>query len=269
MKYAVNYSPEVFELVKKEDVQIDMFKCPDFDSDLIKTAQTGKPSYVHFALNVGRRDLSEADWSKIGELLAATDTPYINVHLVAFAEDFPHIDINTRNAIEINEVIQCVTEDINVVADRFGAERVIAENVVYRSYEGDMLRPIIDPDVIARIIRETGCGFLLDTAHARMTCKYLEADAYDYISRLPLDHLKELHITGVQSDGNKLRDSMPMSDDDWDLAGWVLKNIHNGSWQEPWVASLEYGGIGPIFEWRTDYDVLAEQIPRLGSLIGK
>src|SRR5699024_11528494 len=83
--------------------------------------------------------------------------------------------IRDRNVTGVQTCALPISEDINVVADRFGAERVIAENVVYRSYEGDMLRPIIDPDVIARIIRETGCGFLLDTAHARMTCKYLEA----------------------------------------------------------------------------------------------
>lgn len=102
-----------------------------------------------------------------------------------------------------------------------------------------------------------------------MTCKYLKTDVYDYIKKLPLDRLKELHITGIQQDGNqRLRDSMPMTEEDWDLAGWVLKNIQTGNWPEPWVASLEYGGIGPAFEWRTDSKVLASQVPRLEELIG-
>ncbi|GAA0610248.1 hypothetical protein GCM10009001_29440 [Virgibacillus siamensis] len=269
MKYAVNYSPETYKLVKDDSIQIDMFKCPDFDSNLIRIAQTSRPAYVHFDLNAGRGDLDNVDWTNIEKLLEETDTHYINVHLVAFAKDYPHIDINTQDAKQINEVAERVIKDINIVTERFGSDRVIAENVIYRSYDGNMLRPIIEPDVISKIIRETKCGFLLDTAHSQMTCKYLGTDVYDYIKKLPLDRLKELHITGNQQDRNqRLRDSMPMTEEDWDLAGWVLKNIQTGNWPEPWVASLEYGGIGPAFEWRTDSGVLASQVPKLGNLIG-
>lgn len=56
-----------------------------------------------------------------------------------------------------------------------------------------------------------------------MTCKYLKTDVYDYIKKLPLDRLKELHITGIQQDGNqRLRDSMPMTEEDWDLAEYCI-----------------------------------------------
>ncbi|MYL56248.1 DUF692 family protein [Virgibacillus halodenitrificans] len=265
MRYAVNYSPQTFKLLKDNRIQIDLFKCPDFDWNLIKTAQTSRPAYVHFNLNAGRGDLDTVDWGSIVNLLEKTDTPYINVHLVAFAKDYPHIDINTKDVKQINEVVERVTKDINIVTERFGAERVIAENVIYRSYDGNMLRPIIDPDIISEIVRETKCGSLLDTAHSQMTCKYLGTDVYDYINKLPLDRLKELHITGIQEDGNqRLRDSMPMTEEDWDLADWVLKNIQNGNWTKPWVTSFEYGGVGPTFEWRTNSEVLASQVPRLG-----
>ncbi|GAA0603730.1 hypothetical protein GCM10009001_20990 [Virgibacillus siamensis] len=268
MKFAVNYSPEVYDLLEEGTVKFDLFKCPDFDLDLIKTAKSLRPSYVHFDLNVGSGNLDQTDWSKIEGLLKKTDTPYVNVHLVAFAKDFPHIDINTQDSGEIDDVIQRVTEDIQTVAAYFGRDRVIAENVIYRSFDGNMLRPIIDPDIISEIIRNTGCGFLLDTAHAQMTCKYLGKDVYDYIPRLPLDHLKELHITGIQKDdNNRLRDSMPLTEEDWELADWVLQNVQNGNWLEPWVASLEYGGVGPKFEWRTVSDVLKRQVPELNTFI--
>lgn len=61
-----------------------------------------------------------------------------------------------------------------------------------------MMKPIIDPSVLSEIVRETGCGFLLDIAHAQMTSMCLRLDVKNYISQLPLNHLKELHITGIQ-----------------------------------------------------------------------
>jgi hypothetical protein len=48
---------------------------------------------------------------------------------------------------------------------------------------------------------------------------------------------------------------------------WVLDNIQSGNWNHPWVASLEYGGLGGFFGTFTDETVLLEQIPRLYRMI--
>ncbi|SET51885.1 hypothetical protein SAMN05421676_105165 [Salinibacillus kushneri] len=88
------------------------------------------------------------------------------------------------------------------------------------------------------------------------------------MSKLPLHHLKELHITGIQADKNaRLRDSMPMTDEDWNLAKWVIQQINAGYWPEPWGVAFEYGGIGPKFEWRSDEEVLSQQLPYLYEMV--
>lgn len=103
-----------------------------------------------------------------------------------------------------------------------------------------------------------------------MTSICLEFDVYDYISKLPMAHLKELHITGIQADqSGRLRDSMPMTNQDWELTARVIQLIKNGEYPAPWVAAFEYGGVGPKFEWRSQEEVLTKQIPLLYDLLNE
>ncbi|WP_194287296.1 multinuclear nonheme iron-dependent oxidase [Gracilibacillus oryzae] len=268
MKLAVNYSKEAHQLVEDAVIEVDMFKCPDFSKELIENAEKTKPCYVHFALNVGDKQMNNVDWDAIETLKQQTQTPLINVHAVAFAKDYPDMDVFTNNSADRNKIIGAAIADLEPVIERFGAENVVMENVVCRGKNENMIKAIIEPEILTEIVKETGCGFLLDTAHAQMTSKCLGFDVKRYLSQFPLDYLKELHITGIQSDEKgRLRDSMPMTEDDWDLAKWVIDGIKAGYWQEPWVAAFEYGGVGPKFEWRSEETVLIRQVPFLRGLL--
>jgi uncharacterized protein len=145
---------------------------------------------------------------------------------------------------------------------------VIAENAMWDT-EWEIPLPVLQPEVISQVVRETGVGFLLDLAHARVTSLQMGIDVRDYVSRLPLDHLRELHITGVlyQRDKDRWNDHFPMTEPDWALAEWAFDQIQLGAWSQPWVVSLEYGGIGPAFEWRSDADVIAVDVTRLAALV--
>ena len=92
-------------------------------------------------------------------------------------------------------------------------------------------------------------------------------DEKDYIAALPLDKLRELHITGVQMHEGRLRDHLPLTENDWEMTAWASAQIRAGAWACPGVVALEYGGVGPAFEWRSDSGVLSEQVPRLYHLI--
>ncbi|MFG6149689.1 multinuclear nonheme iron-dependent oxidase [Halobacillus sp. B23F22_1] len=269
MKFAINYSPEAQQLIDQSMINIDLFKCPDFDKSLVQQAEKSRPSYIHFDLNAGQGNLNSFDWLQVEEFLSLTSTPFINLHLVAYSKDFPSIESTSLKEKDIEQVKNLVIKDIQQVVDRFGAERVILENVVYRDKNSDMLKAIVTPEIISDIVHETKCGLLLDIAHAQMTCYYSGENVYNYISRFPVERLKELHITGIQKRNGSYKDSMPMVEADWQLAEWALLNIKQGAWSEPWIASFEYGGVGPIFEWRTDKEVMRQQVPKLYNLVVK
>ncbi|HEY8416110.1 MAG TPA: DUF692 family multinuclear iron-containing protein, partial [Thermaerobacter sp.] len=128
-------------------------------------------------------------------------------------------------------------------------------------------RAAVEPEVIGRVVAETGCGFLLDLAHARITAASLGLDPRRYVAALPVHRLCELHVTGLGHDGRRERDHMPLREPDWDLLTWTLDQVEAGVFARPWVLACEYGGAGPAFDWRTDPAVMADQFPRLAALV--
>ena len=84
-----------------------------------------------------------------------------------------------------------------------------------------------------------------------------------HLAGLPVENLRELHITGIGPHEGCLVDHMEMQAADWVLLDWALEQIRAGLWAVPGVAALEYGGIGEPFRWRSQKSVLAEQVPQL------
>ena len=274
MKFAMNYSPQAESLLAQQAISLGFFKCPppwdravtEYAPDLLKRARATRPIYLHFPLHAGRNTLANTDWNQVEAALAETGTPFVNVHLQAQAEDFSEMPVGTTLPERKKRVTDILVRDVAIITERFGPERVMVENVSYRGPQGKCLYLCVDPEVICRVVAETGCGLLLDTAHARLTTAALGIETRDYLARLPVAHLREIHVVGVQSDGTRLRDSMAMGPEDWDLIEWVFQRIRGGEWPAPWALAFEYGGVGPGLEWRSDAAIMAQQAPRLEAL---
>ncbi len=261
MKLALNYSAPAAELVRQGQIAIDLYKCPDWP-DVVAVARAEHPVYVHFDLWAGSGRLDAIDWNRVENFLVQTGTRFANLHLAPRETDF-----EPGHPLDEEVVIERVFHDVISAVKRFGPERVIVENAPHRFPGGVILRPAVDPDVISRLVREIGCGFLLDLSHARIAARQLGLDEREYVARMPVDHLRELHITGLDHDGQYWRDHMPLTDEDWTEADWAMARIHAGEWAEPAIVALEYGGVSSAFAWRSDPAVMAAQAPRLLALV--
>ncbi len=260
MQFALNYSPQALELLRSGRLEFDLFKCPDWP-ETIAEAQAQKPVYVHFPLVAGQQNVEKVGLDNVEKMLAETGTHYVNTHIAARYEDL-------NDPENVDEVVERMLADIMPLVERFGADRVIAENVPFPDIPDDKPRAIVMPQVIQRVIYESGCGLLLDIGHARLTAEYLGIDTRDYITQLPVERLRELHITGVGLDNEGLRnDHMPMTGEDWQLLEWALSSIRRGMWGRPQIVACEYGGIGPFFEWRTNPAIMLTDIPRMYGLV--
>ena len=292
MKLAVNYSAATAELLRRSRVRFDYFKTPAW-ADLIKTAGTLRPVNVHFPLLVGSgkgavdgETGGAPDWDKIETLLADTGTPLINVHLAAPPSAYSGMPPNSNDPARIEWVTERLIADVSAVVHRFGAERVIAENNPPNPDE--CLRPAYQPEVISRVVRETGCGLLLDLAHVRLAAAALDMEPQHYAQTLPTERICEIHVAGVQRiEGQWLArvmqhgvpaadigslvgrefDHLPMTEADWQFFEWSLSQIRAGLWREPWIITFEYGGVGTLWEALTDAEALVAQIPRLYRLV--
>ncbi len=266
MKLAVNYSPQAEALLAEGQIEIDLYKCPDWP-EMIGKAAAQRPAYVHFPLMAGRNNIEKVGWEKIEALLNSTTTPFVNTHLAPRASDFK-MPLDTTSRAHSEELFRAMVRDIQRLVRRFGEHAVILENANWDpSYEIPLA--VLLPELICRVVNETGCGLLLDLAHARMSAARLGVDEREYIERLPVRYVRELHVTGTQYDSVQARlvDHFPMTASDWALTEWALEEISADEWARPQIVALEYGGIGPGFGWRSKSEVLALEVPRLRTLV--
>ena len=289
MRMAINYSREAAALLRAGRVQIDVFKCPAWP-DLVEEALELAPVYIHFPLNVAR-DLDSAidtetrapiDWQRVDSLLIRTDTPYVNLHFAPEATTYPDIPVDSTAPEHIERITADAIRSVEAATRRYGAERVILENVPDAGHQ--VLRPALLPEVLTTVIQATGCGFLLDISHARIAADFLGVDDRAYINAMPVDRLREIHVTGIHRltetmldllraagvNGSgyerlvgRLVDHLPFTDDDWRFLDGCLDQIRREEWSAPWVVAFEYGGVGGLWELVGDQNVMAQQLPRL------
>lgn len=293
MLLSVNYSHAAADLFQAGIIEVDRFKCPAWP-DAIEAALEVNDVYIHFPLVVGSgigdaintESGEPADWGAVETFMVQTNTPVVNLHLGPTIDDYPGISIDSTHPDHVQIIIERLIADVNSVIGRFGAERVVVENI--HNGNGKYMHSVFLPEVISQVIEETSCGFLFDISHALLAAEFLGADIYDYINGLPTHKIREIHITGIHKfEGRWIKiaeeagfdqqiieqyrghyvDHLPMTDSDWAFFTWSLGQIENGIWSEPWVITLEYGGIGGMFAPITDREVLQRQVPRMYDLV--
>ena len=266
MLLSINYSPAAAELLTAGHIRLDYFKAPDWH-DLVAEARLLRPVAVHFSLQAGSGRLHQTDWGLVDRLLAETGTPFVNLHLESNAADYPGVPADTTELSEVRRIIDALHQDVWTVVQRYGAQRVIAENAPYKAQWGTFLRPAVEPQVISQLLDETGCGLLLDLSHARISAHYLGMDEQEYIGQLPVRRIKEMHFAGIHLLDGQLCDHLSILETDWLALEWALERIRLGDWAPPWMLAFEYGGVGDHFAWRTDPSVIAGQTPRLYEMV--
>lgn len=265
MQFAINYSPQAERLWREGRIQVDLFKCPDWRDLMTKVGKIHK-RYAHCSLITGRSQLNSSDFDQLQRWLDCSETLVINAHFTLERGDLPPGARITPEA-----VIRRALDWLAPLCERFGAENIVIENLRYPlGWEYDALPETVDPAVIAEVIRRSGCGLLLDIAHAILACEGTgRRDVKAYLDALPVHALRELHVTGIspESDEQGLRhDHFAMTADDWAMTERAIERIRAGAWRKPDTLAFEYGGIGERFAPRSDPAVIAAQAPRLHAL---
>lgn len=289
--FAVNYSALAVQLHGEGQIPTDRFKCPAWP-DLID--RVAEPVYIHFPLRAGAGRGSPIntetgappDYAEIEVLMARTGTPWVSAHMCPEVEDFPTTARQSTTRADVAAITGALIRDMAPLVERFGAERVVGENVF--EFYGRHMRAALLPEVIHAVVEATGCGLLLDLSHARLAARDLGLDARAYIDALPVDCVREIHVTGIQvfdaawvakarAAGldhedyrifeHKAIDHMPMTGEGWDLFAWAMDRIRTGAWATPGLIAFEYGGVGAFFEAVLEREVLLAQVPRLYAMV--
>jgi uncharacterized protein (UPF0276 family) len=260
MQFAVNYSLPLEKLLLTGKVEVDLLKCPDWQG-VIHAARRLRPVYVHFEIAVGNGQVPTLDYDVLRAMFTQTHTPHLNCHLIGNST----LDPGSRND-QLKQIREWV-EELTFIRNNLPDVPLVAENLPITPLEKGS-RIGADPDLIRETLLATETDLLFDLSHARISCGAMEYKLTDYVSQLPMQHLRELHLTGLRRYHGLITDHFELSDSDWQAADWAQQQILSGEWRQPEIVALEYGGVGDVFGWRTQPDALLAQVPRLQAMFG-
>lgn len=255
MQFAVNYSTPLRDLIREGAVKVDLLKCPEWDG-IVNAARPWGPVYIHFEISLGAVNIQKLNFDLIRRFLQSTQTPHLNTH---FSNQPPLESDNRANRIKM---LKNWKEDVALLREQLPGVKIIAENLPWHEFL-PQLRMAAEPDLISEVIEDCDLGLLLDLSHAQISAQAFGMDFEEYINRLPLNRLAELHITGIREYANFPTDHFQLQPQDWTTVNWAAEKIETGAWQRPAIVAFEYGGIGDVFCWRSERSVLEEQVPLL------
>lgn len=237
MKLVVNYLKEVQELFEEGKIDfVDCFKLYSLNDDLSPLDWCLEHKEVIFhgivggASSFGNKNLIETtNIKETKEVLQKTNVPYISGHICV-----------TNKEQTKEETLEAIKNNIKEFQKILG-KKVVLENIPYRSYYEHCLY-LIEPEVISQVIYENDCDFLFDLSHARKAALFLQMPFEEYVSKLPMDRVVEIHLAGMYTlpNGNQMDYHGVMHEEDYEFLYNAIRNYPTLKY-----ITLEYGSYWP------------------------
>lgn len=264
---AANCSYELVSLMKSEPAIVDAVKVSEFNKPeyitLYRELRQKKPLVLHGLghntdLGTGRFDKS-LDRQALELAVSVASPSYISVHLLHW------IGLESVSVSPI-KLLERLARDVELIREITGLPVVFENSTLETGRPGvDLNAPFAsDAGFIGEALAATGTQLLLDLAHAQITAWHLGEPAASYVRRLPLHLTREIHMSGPALVNGELRDRHVEVQDDGFI---LLREILPATPAE--VVSLEYGGLGPLFEGRSPAAVLRRQLLRLRNILAE
>ena len=231
-----NPSPGLAALHQTRQISLDGIECTSFNSpsqiERMHTEYAGLRFQFH-ASNLGRTLFSRLRLKRYQQ--ACPDSQWISIHFspVPSWVVFPALKFGWRLPLPapdrmekrfVRKITQLKTAlPLPVILENIPVDRVL--NNLMES----------DPEVIRRVLNETGIDMLLDLAHARVAADFRQVPVEEYLVQLPLDRVRQIHLSGVRVVDGKLQDAHEtLVEEDYRLLSWALTRT------KPDVVTLEY-----------------------------
>jgi hypothetical protein len=264
IRLAANWSQALEKLMQKVHPPVDHLKIPlerDARTQLAQASVFG-PVLLHGwgpPYRLGMADIPDSD--SLRELVHHSRTPHLSAHLDVQPEDL--------EIITPKHALDRVSQSVDHLREVTGLN-ILVENMPTYTWS-ERPRFVTDPEFIHQTLAQSGAGFLLDIAHARVAAHHRGEDVHAYLSALPLEQATEIHVSGPRLEPDGLRDRhLPMSELDYALLEDVLQRARSVQF-----ITLEYGGIPDVGRMRDGREVrlvrndpgaLLEQLGRLDTI---
>jgi uncharacterized protein (UPF0276 family) len=239
IQLTTNLSDPLLELIRSNSAPIDGVEVgPWFSVQQIRTyKQTlpGLPFFFHGGDLIERVGIIPGTISKIMAYLQSTKSPWVSMHITMWLPGMVWLMLRRGWRMPLPNAQRATRRFVRQVMRLAHSTQVdvILENTEPLPFNGYDFE--VQTERITEVLGKTGCGFVLDTGHARVSAAALEMDVHDYVNRLPLDRVVQVHISGPRMRDGRLVDAHePMQETDYALLDFVLARTH------PQVVTLEY-----------------------------
>jgi len=254
---AVANGPLTRDLLAAQTIEVDYLEVAGPHAVEAASPALGRPLLLHnsvFDWSLGHpAALTQRDvLARTRHTLAITHAPWLSIHLGFSAAQvaFEGTMQACSPVLARDDLLERVCHNVRALAREIPVP-LLLENLDYcpnGAYEH-----ICAPDFIAAVIAGTETGLLLDLAHAHVSAERLGLLITDYLDRLPLERVRQLHVSGPRRRDGVLTDAHePLAEEDYALLRRVLQGTR------PRALTLEYG---------RDADALREQLVRLRPML--
>jgi uncharacterized protein (UPF0276 family) len=142
--------------------------------------------------------------------LKATQSPWLGEHLSFISAERPSIPADeyapgepynigyTVAPQNSEETVDRVLLSLAVCEQSFEVPILLENPPIYFVVPGGTMS---QAELFSEICRRSSVGLLLDLAHLVITCRTLGQDPFAILNSLPLDRVREVHISGVDEEG--------------------------------------------------------------------
>ncbi len=256
MKFGCNYSSILMDLIASSQADVDAVKMGYFGpfSGLHDMVARRRKVLIHgfgWHEHIGMVSPETGnDWELMNRTLETYDNDTLAVHFSVYEQE-----MSGRGAPRtvLEEGIKVFKEHMNVP--------LMIENMDHNPMYNRkcVLKEAVDPEFIHEMCDKYDLYMLLDTAHASVSAWHMNMDIHDYLRKLPLDRVKEVHFVGSHmTDDQGLKDMhTPLEEQDFVLMDWLMERM------KPEMITLEYGWPGSEYQWRTDEGQIIRQLSEI------
>jgi uncharacterized protein (UPF0276 family) len=257
IELTANLSSGLIELIQSNLVQLNAVEVgPWFSVEQIQGFRQQLPGYdFHFHnSNLGTRSmLLPGRKNSLHDYLQCTNSSWLSIHYSLLPPGYVWLAakfgwyLPTPN---LSSMASRFYDRVNKLKQITGLP-VLLENMP--SFATHKFAFEVDPNQIMEALDQTGSSLLLDIAHARVVASIFGLDVHEYIYRLPLERVVQIHLSGPRHRDGYLYDAHEdLKAEDYSIFEWVLAHT------KPEVVTLEYF---------TDREKLAVQLTRLREII--
>jgi uncharacterized protein len=196
-------------------------------------------------LSLGSADgLDEAHLARVAALVKRLEPAWVSDHLSWSVSGGRYFN-DLLPLPYTEEALEVVVRNVGRLQETLGRQVAIENPSCYLGFVHSTLS---EPEFLSELVRQSGCGLLLDANNIVVTAHNLRLDAGDWLAGLPAASITEYHLAGHAVND---ADGQPILIDDHG------SRVSEGVWALYAEVLKRFGPRPTLIEWDTDIPPLA------------